>query len=156
MNSIIVFVAEYFLYLSVIVTGLFWLRCRKSTKIELLIRFVLGGVIALALAKVGAYLYYDPRPFVTEHVRPLFPHAADNGFPSDHMLLTSFLGFTILAYSKRTGMLLLVIALAVGAARVAAHVHSPIDIVGSTIFAAVGAFIAARVSRSKRLRSRWS
>lgn len=155
MNSTIVFVAKYFLFLSVLITGLFWLGRRKSTKIELVIRLVIGGVIALALAKIGASLYYDPRPFVTEHVRPLFAHAADNGFPSDHTLFTSFLGFTILAYSKKIGTLLLVIALLVGSARVAAHVHSPIDIIGSFIFAAVGAAIAARVSTSKRLRSRW-
>lgn len=156
MNSTIVFVAKYFLFASLGVTGIFWLRCGRDTRVDLLIRGVLGGLLALALARLAGHLYYDPRPFVTQHVTPLFPHAADNGFPSDHALLTSFLGFTVLAYSKKVGGLLLLIAVAVGAARVAAHVHSPIDIVGSFVFSAIAAFVAGRVTPSLRKRSsRW-
>ena len=68
-------------------------------------------------------------------------HAADNGFPSDHALLTAFLGFTMLLYSKRVGIFLLVIALIVSWARVAAHIHNPRDIVGSFVIAAVSVVI---------------
>jgi undecaprenyl-diphosphatase len=73
---------------------------------------------------------------VTHHLVPLIPHAPDNGFPSDHALLTAFLGFTILIYSRALGAVLLVIALLVGAARVAAHIHNPQDIVASFVIAA--------------------
>ncbi len=154
MDSTIVFVAKYFLYISVVVTAWFWWRSQRSTKVELLGRLVVGGVIALALARLGGYLYYDPRPFVTEHVRPLFAHAADNGFPSDHALLTSFLGFTLLLYSRKVGAVLLVIAVLVGAARVAAHVHSPIDIIGSFVFSAIAVWAVNRAWPFVR-RSKW-
>lgn len=150
-DSVIVFVAQYFLYLAVLVTAGFWFAASTPIKIELVIRFIIGGVLALALSMIASHLYYDPRPFVSEHVTPLFAHAADNGFPSDHALLTSLLGFTIVRYSRRVGALLLVIAVAVGAARVAAHVHQPIDVIGSFVFSAIGAIVAARISRLRVL-----
>ena len=155
MDSVIVFVALYFLYLSVAVTVIFWWRCSRPTQIELLVRLIAGGLLALALATLAGHLYYDPRPFVTEHVTPLFAHAADNGFPSDHALLTSFLGFSVLAYSKKVGALLLALAIAVGSARVAAHVHAPVDIVGSFVISAFAAVVVQRVTSSPRVRARW-
>jgi undecaprenyl-diphosphatase len=151
MDSGIVFVAQYFLYLAAIVTAGYWLVSPTPIKIQLIVRFVLGAVFALALSFVASHLYYDPRPFVTDHVRPLFAHAADNGFPSDHALFISLLGFTIIGYSRKIGALLLAIAVAVGAARVAAHVHHPIDIIGSFVFSAIAAIAAARLSRIRVL-----
>lgn len=147
MNSLIVFVAKYFLYLSVVIIGVYWLRANTNDKFSLAWKVVAGGILALAMAKVGGQVYYDTRPFVAEHIKPLFAHAPDNGFPSDHALLTSFLGFTMLAYSRRVAGLLLSIAVVVGAARVAAHVHSPIDIVGSFVFAGVSAAIIVAIDR---------
>lgn len=141
MNSLIVFVAKYFLYISVVIVGVYWLRANTNDKFSLAWKLVAGGILALAMARVSAHFYYDTRPFVTEHIKPLFAHAPDNGFPSDHALLTSFLGFTLLAYSRRVAAVLLLIALLVGVARVAAHVHSPIDIIGSFVFAGVSAAI---------------
>ncbi len=108
---------------------------------------MVGGLIALGLARLGGHFYYDTRPFVREHIKPLFAHAPDNGFPSDHALLTSFLGFTLWRYSKAVGALLLANAVLVSWARVAAHVHSPIDIVGSFVFALVGTLVAAWIDQ---------
>ncbi len=161
MDSLIVFVAKYFLFLSVAVVGVHWLLSSKRDRVDLAVHYVVGGIIALALAKLGAHFFYDTRPFVSHHIKPLMPHAADNGFPSDHALFTSFLGFTMLAYSRRLGYALLGIAVLVGAARVAAHIHSPIDIVGSFVFAAIAVlatrplvhrFLPARSKRNWRQR----
>jgi undecaprenyl-diphosphatase len=119
---------------------------------------IAGGVLAVVLAVIAGHLYYDPRPFVTHHLVPLIAHAADNGFPSDHALLTAFLAFTMLLYSKRTGVFLLVIALLVSWARVAAHIHNPRDIVGSFVIAAVAVIVVqviARVWRGRHDTARW-
>ncbi len=91
-------------------------------------------------------LYYDPRPFVAQHIHPLFAHAADNGFPSDHAALTMFLAVCVLFYSRLWGGALVVNALLVGTARVLAHVHSPLDIVAGFVFAAVAALLAHRAA----------
>ena len=147
MDSIIVFVAKYFLFLSLVIVGVYWLLATKPIKISLAWKMVVGGLLALLMAKIGAHFYYDTRPFVAHHIKPMFPHAADNGFPSDHALLTSLIGFTMLAYSRRLGGLLLLNAVLVGAARVAAHVHSPIDIIGSFVFSAASVLIVLGIER---------
>ena len=136
MNSLIIFVAKYFFLLSLALVGAYWLRATTPVKVGLLGRLIVGGALAVLLAVLVGHLHNDPRPFVTHHLVPLIPHAPDNGFPSDHALLTAFLGFTILIYSRALGAVLLVIALLVGAARVAAHIHNPQDIVASFVIAA--------------------
>lgn len=147
MDSIIIFVAKYFLFLSAAIVTLYWLRSSRQVEIRLGWQLVVGGVIALALSAIASRLYYDTRPFVHEHIVPLIAHAPDNGFPSDHALFTSFLGFSVLVYSRRVGALLLLIALLVGAARVAVHIHHPIDIVGSFVIAAIAVALTQLISR---------
>jgi undecaprenyl-diphosphatase len=151
-DSLIVFVAKYFLYISIIIVGVYWLRASTNDKFSLAWKLIGGGILALAMARVGGHFYYDTRPFVAHHIKPLFAHAADNGFPSDHALLTSFLGFSMIPYSRRVATALLINAVLVGWARVAAHVHSPIDIIGSFVFAGVSAAIIVWIDRivSKR------
>ena len=156
MHSLIKFIGEYFFLISVAVVGLYWLRAKVSVKISLTWQLVAGGVLAVALALIAGHLYYDPRPFVTHHLTPIIPHAADNGFPSDHALFTSFLGFTMLLYSRRTGIFLLIIAVLVSWARVAAHIHNPRDIVGSFVIAAVAVLVVRVVTKWWRARGKTS
>jgi undecaprenyl-diphosphatase len=113
---------------------------------------IAGGILALVLDLIAGDVYYDPRPFVTHHLVPIGTHTADNGFRSDHALLTSFLAFTLFHYSKRTGIFLFVIALLVSWARVAANIHSPLDIAGGFIIAAFALFVVHSVARLWRPR----
>jgi undecaprenyl-diphosphatase len=152
MNSVIIFVAKYFVFLSILVAAVFWLRVPTKEKISLGWRVIVGGILAEALAQIAGHLYYDTRPFVSEHIVPLIAHAPDNGFPSDHALLASFLGFVVLRHSRATGLLLLLIAILIGWARVLAHIHHPIDIVGSF---AIAAFSVAVVELGVRLWKKW-
>jgi undecaprenyl-diphosphatase len=147
MNSLIIFVAKYFFLLSLVLVGAYWLRAKIPVKIGLLGRLIVGGALAFSFAVLAGHLHYDTRPFVTHHLVPLIPHAPDNGFPSDHALLTAFLGFTILVYSRVLGAVLLVIAFLVGAARVAAHIHNPQDIVASFVIAALSVAITELIFR---------
>jgi membrane-associated phospholipid phosphatase len=57
--------------------------------------------------------------------------------------MLAFIGY---AYSKKIGLVMTLIALAVGVARVLAHVHSWIDIFGGVIIAAVSAILAIYIS----------
>lgn len=74
--------------------------------------------------------------------RPLIAHGNDNGFPSDHTLLSSLLGFAILPFAPVAGLVTLLVALLIGTARVLAFVHHPIDIIASFVFAGVAVLIA--------------
>lgn len=139
MDAIIVICAKYLLLLVVLGAGAAWLKTANRQKLRFLATIVLAGVIAYVLAKCASKLYYDPRPFVAEHIRPLIPHAADNGFPSDHALLTATLTATTYFFSKKIATLMAILTAAVGIARIAAHVHSPLDIAGGWAFGIAGA-----------------
>jgi undecaprenyl-diphosphatase len=145
-NDAVVFVAEYFFLLSAGIAGFVWLRQPAFRKWTLATASVTGGLAALGLMTLAGALYYDPRPFVVQHIHPLFTHAADNGFPSDHATLTMFIAVCVLFYSRLWGMVLVVNALLVGSARVLAHVHSPLDIAAGFAIGALAAALACWVA----------
>jgi undecaprenyl-diphosphatase len=99
-------------------------------------------ILAVVLAKGGGALYNEPRPFVVQHIAPIVPHDADNGFPSDHTLLSFACAFLIFPFSPRAAGPALLIAATVAMARIASLLHSPLDIVASILMAAVANIIA--------------
>jgi len=142
MHVVLLIVAKYLLFVVGILCFAYWLTVPKQEKIRLAIFGILAGVVTLALVKISAWVYYDPRPFVSQHVPPLYPHAADNGFPSDHTVLAALAALVVYSSSKRAGLALLGLALLIGVARVLGHIHSPIDIIGSIAFALIGFGVA--------------
>src|SRR5665213_285558 len=141
MDNIIIFCASY-LYLFVIVgIGIAWLRTTKNLKVQFIIATVIAGAVAFILSRIASKLYYDPRPFVTEHIKPLIYHAADNGFPSDHALITGTLTAITYFYNKKVASAMLVLTIVIGVARVMAKVHSPLDIGAGWIFGIIGAIV---------------
>lgn len=132
-HEIVVFVASYLLFMMLGVITLFGLTLPRRSWLRHIVAGLLAGVLALVLAKLASHLYYDPRPFVRLHRIPLIPHSADNGFPSDHMLLASVLASLAWMMNQKLSIILWVGALLIGAARVIALVHSPIDILASAI-----------------------
>jgi len=126
---------------------LFMLETRNAR-----IRFVLEALVAaffvLLLAKIGSALYDNPRPYVVAHIRPYFPASTDNGFPSDHTLLSGYLAILLWYQNKRWGWPLLAIALIVGLARVAGKAHHLVDIAGALVFAAVGVTVGVLLVRA--------
>lgn len=141
MNEIIKIIAEYFIILPVVAAIYILIKLKKKERIEFLILLVAGGLLSLLLAKLGGAIISDPRPFVVGHFTPLFAHATDNGFPSDHTLFGSFLGYLTLRYSKKIGIAVLIIAALIGTARVLAGVHHVADIIGSFVIAGIGFLI---------------
>ena len=143
MDAAIVVVAQYFFLVSIAITAAAWLGLPAHRKWTLATAGITGGLAGLGLIVLAGALYYDPRPFVIQHIHPLFAHAADNGFPSDHATLTMFLAVCVLFCSRPWGIVLTVNALLVGAARVLAHVHSPLDIAAGFLIGAVAAALAS-------------
>lgn len=142
MHSLIVFIAQFFLILPVLITGWVLLKLKTlSARLEFITLLIVGGLLSLLLAKLGSGLINDPRPFVVGHFQPWFGHSLDNGFPSDHALLGSFLGWAILRYNKLWGWVALSLAALIGLARVAAGVHHLEDIIGSFIISGLAVWL---------------
>lgn len=131
MDSLIIFGAKYLFVALPLLFVLALYQASRPDRKRLIIAIVVAVVLAAILDKISSKLYYDPRPFVTHHVKPLVTHAADNGFPSEHTLFCFTFAAVIYLYRQRLGWLALGLSLLVGISRVAAHVHSPIDIIGS-------------------------
>lgn len=147
MLGLVVLTAKY-LYLAVLaVAAVVWLTRPRPEKLPLAIVTVVAGVFGLLLIKLAGGLYVDPRPFVVEHVTPLVPHAPDNGFPSDHTALTLVVALSVALFSWRWGVLLVALALAVGAARIAVGIHHPVDVLASVVIAGVSVAAARLLTR---------
>ncbi len=139
MDSLAIFIAKYLIVVPVVAT--IYLLYKTPNRKRLGMLLILGGILSIILAKIASHLYWDPRPFVNGDIKPLFTASRDNGFPSDHTLLSAFLAFVALLYSKRLGWALLAVAILIGWARVFAGVHHAVDVVASILITAVSVFI---------------
>lgn len=139
MDQIIIFCAKYLFVAILLLFIVAWLQASKTHKKQLLLTVIIAVIIAAILDKLGGKLYYDPRPF-THGIKPLITHSADNGFPSEHTLFSMTIAGVIALYRRRLGGIALAVAAIVGLARMAAHVHSLIDIVGATAMGLVAAY----------------
>ena len=137
MNELIILTAKYVFLVSIIVWFGYLFTLEKGNKRTFLLRTLAAAALAYGLAKLAGQFYFDARPFVSDHITPRLLHANDNGFPSDHTLITSLLGFVILTKHRTLGVIVLLVALAVGASRVAAGIHHPLDIAGSFVISAI-------------------
>jgi membrane-associated phospholipid phosphatase len=105
-------------------------------------------VLTLAFIYIGGKLHSDPRPFVQNpSLKPMFPHPADNGFPSDHSAAAGLIAALVLWRSRAWGALFAVAALLVAAARVLSHVHHVQDVVAGLAFGVISFLIAWYVVR---------
>jgi len=147
METLIIFGAKY-LYLVVVAVAIIYILKQPREKQK---RIILFAVVSLPLsyivAKIGSWIYFDPRPFVVGNFTPLIPHVADNGFPSDHTLLTAAISSVIYSYNKKVGVLLWILTLAVGISRISAGIHHPIDILGSIIISILTTFVVYKIIR---------
>ncbi|HEV7212001.1 MAG TPA: phosphatase PAP2 family protein [Blastococcus sp.] len=141
MNSLIIFIAQYVLYVLVAIAAGVWLFRDRQGKLRLAAEGVVGLIVVGVGIWLAAHLHTDPRPFVHDpHSAPLFPHPADNGFPSDHSAAAGLLTVLVVRYQRALGAVVGIGAVAIAWARVAAHVHHGQDVVaGLAIGVAAGA-----------------
>ncbi|MHB8178893.1 MAG: phosphatase PAP2 family protein [Vulcanimicrobiaceae bacterium] len=107
-----------------------------------------GGLATIVLVKISGALYDEPRPFVVEHIRPLIPHIADNAFPSDHLAATGLAFAYLWPRSKPLAVLVFVMALLIGSARVLAHLHWPLDVTVGFMLGVIGLFAGNAIVRA--------
>lgn len=134
-NLLIIFGAKYLLW---ILVGLAfaWFLKQPGEKQKKLLLFAAASFPAIYVAsRFIAGFYYNPRPFVVDAFVPLIPHDPDNGFPSDHILLSAAIAVIIYPFSRKVSAISWVLVILVGVARVLVGVHHPIDIIGSIVMA---------------------
>jgi membrane-associated phospholipid phosphatase len=147
-NTAIVLVAQYLLFGLVLIAGLMWLAVDRAGKLRLAVAAVLGlALVGLGIWIAGS-LHVDPRPFVQDpSTAPLFPHPADNGFPSDHAAAAGLLTALVLWHRRPLGVVVGIGAVLVAAARVAAHVHHVQDVAAGLLLGFAAGVVAILVTR---------
>lgn len=133
MDSLIIFCAKYLIFIVGLAAIVVWAQMKSKTRWQFAVSVIVAAVAALVLSKLAGMFYYHPRPFVVQNIQPLVPHADNNGFPSDHTLLASSLATVIYFYRRQLGVGIFTLAVILGTARVLAHVHWPVDILGGLI-----------------------
>lgn len=145
MDTLFILAAKYLFIVPVIILALYFLRRPRSSWMRLALFAVPAAILTLVLGKIANHLYFDPRPFVVGHFTPLIPHAADNGFPSDHTLLVAAVAMIGTIWNRRLGAVLWILAILVGIARVYVGIHHATDIIGSMAIAIVAVLITYAV-----------
>lgn len=142
MSALVIFTGKYLIFIIGLIAIIATLFSEKTVRNNIIILAIISFLLALAIAFVSGSLYYDPRPFVIDHFIPLIPHSPDNGFPSDHTLFGMVAAATVFIYHRKTGILLGILTILVGIARVIAGIHHPIDIIGGVLIAVAATSVA--------------
>jgi len=124
------------IYALVGIAGLTWFFARPGGSVRSKMAAVsaaASGAVALLVNVLLGRLWFHDRPFVDHprHTLLLIHHAADNSFPSDHASLAFAVAFSVLAFHRRLGLLLLLGAGCVGVDRIFVGVHYPLDVAAS-------------------------
>lgn len=141
MDSLIIFCAKYLFILVVLLYIAAFVQASPRQRKAYVVALVIAGVVAVVLDKLCGKLYYDPRPFVSQHYLPLIQHAADNGFPSEHTVFCMTIAALLTFYRRGIGIFAILVALIVGLARIDVHVHSPIDILAGVLIGIIAASV---------------
>ncbi len=144
MNGLISWIAQDLLWVMVAGFAAVWLFAEPARgKLHLGLQAVVGLCLALAFLYIAKNVHHDPRPFVQNpHIKPLFPHPPDSGFPSDHAIAAGLIATLVLVRHRLIGLVFAVAAAAIAWARVAAHVHHLQDVVAGLLLGASAAAIA--------------
>lgn len=101
--------------------------------------------VATAFSEVISRFYVRQRPFaVMSDIKLLVPHSADGGMPSHHMVFMASAAFMVYHFSKKLGILLIILSLISGIARISAGIHYPSDVLAGALIGGVLAITYVR------------
>ncbi len=127
----------------------FWPPLRANRARKAVVYAVAAGVLALVVNFALGHIFpYRPRPFVllgVAHMHLLIlHHAADTSFPSDHAAGSFAFAVGLFFARPRDGWWALLLAAAVGLARIVAGLHWPTDVlVGALVGVGSGLVVLA-------------
>lgn len=94
------------------------------------------AVLALGVNYFIEFIYFRPRPFVSQTVTLLIEKSADStSFPSNHSAGAFSIAFALFWRWKKVGIVLLVIACLLAFSRIFVGVHYPLDVISGGMIA---------------------
>jgi undecaprenyl-diphosphatase len=135
MNMLIKVLADYLVIPVVLLGAYMILRLSRTHLQQAIVRGTLMALTALWFGKIASLFYQGVRPFEQLGIAPGASYLPNPGFPSDHALLVFAVVAVVFAATrhKKIGAVLFIGALLVSVGRILAHVHAPIDVIGSFV-----------------------
>ncbi len=146
------FIAQWLLAVPVLLTVIA-IAIRRKWRADV-IKAIVAGALTIILVKLGATAYFHARPFVAYGRLPLVVHAPDNAFPSDHLAACGLAFAYLWTRNRPFAVVVALCAALIGAARVLAGLHWPIDIVAGFIFGILAVLLARIATRGFQRRER--
>ena len=150
MTLFTVFAAQYLIYAVALGGALAVGWGVRRGRRELLWIVAIALPLGYALARLAGLFYSHYQPFAEQGFEPLIPHAIDNAFPSDHTVIAGVFSTVAFLADRRAGMVLWAMTLLVGAGRIAAGLHWPIDIVAACVLALLAVAAAERLASLRK------
>jgi|SRR3989338_396932 len=136
MENFYIFGAKYLIYFIVFIALVVVIqlveRNRKKGLKEIAI-VLISIIVMIIINKIIEHLLPSERPFIVQNFKPLIPHSANPSFPSDHASWAALLSSFIFEHQKKLGLLILILATFVGAARIFVGVHYVSDVLAGFI-----------------------
>ncbi|MEJ9111380.1 undecaprenyl-diphosphatase [Bacillus paramobilis] len=142
LNSTMVFLAEYTVYIFALIILAYWSTGSRRTRM-MVIQAMVAFVIAEVIGKIAGEFHLNYQPFaVLPDVNKLVDHTVDNSFPSDHTILFFSICFSFWLVRKKTGWLWLILAFSVAISRIWVGVHYPFDVAIGALIGCVSALFS--------------
>lgn len=114
----------------------------NAQKYQTYVAVLIAGLTSFLVAKLMGTVFQPElqRPFEQLGVDPGASFLPNPGFPSDHVLFTAAITFAVwfATRDKRLTIILAALTIIVGIGRVLALVHTPLDVIGGLLAAAIG------------------
>ena len=144
-DTLAIFAAKYMPVVVILALAILWVTKRNNTR-DVILYGIYAAIIGLVINYIIGLVYFHPRPFMIGLGTQLFQYPAETSFPSDHTTFMVSIALMLL-YFKETrvyGVILLILGLTGGLARVFSGVHFPLDILGSIVVSIISTMIIFR------------
>ena len=112
-----------------------------------------SALVAVLASNVLKNYFQIVRPYLLNYnFHPLLS-ISDYGFPSSHAAVFSAIGVALLFVNRRAGTCACILALVIGAARIFAGVHTPLDILGGYLLGTLIAVITGYLLTKKPVKA---
>ena len=150
------FLSNYSPYIVVGLLVVLWFWGRREQRWrnrQSLIHAAIALLLGLLVTQLIGMVWYRPRPFLTHHVHLLVAKTFDTSFPSVHATSMFAIAVSVLLYSRKWGIGLLILAVAISLDRVFVGLHYPGDVMAGAL---IGTALALALVPAKRWLKRFT
>jgi len=145
LDTLGIYLAEYFEYVVVFCLLLFLLKLKKYWK--MVFQAIISAVLArFVIVELIRWLWPRPRPFVENNVNSLLIHNTA-AFPSGHAAFFFALSTIVYFYNKKIGILFFLASFLICLARVFTGIHWPLDILAGAVIGVLSGWLIHKISK---------